>query len=412
MADRSQKTEKPTARRLREAKRDGQIARSADIASWLGVLVGIYLLRLTVENTVRLCQTLFNDVDGVVQDPDPAKMLHVFSTGMTKGAMAVAPLALGLLVTGLVASASQGGVHLSAKALKPKWDHLNPFKGLKRVFGIRGAWEVGKAVVKTAVLSVLLYRAILEIVPLAQTGGVVPLGSVVHKAGDVLFGFARNAAIAGLVLAAADYAFQRRRLRSSLMMTKQEVKDEFRNAEGDPQIRGAIRSRQMAMRRSRMMAAIADADVVLVNPTHVAVALKYQSGRGAPRVVAKGAGAVAARIRAEAEKHRIPMVEDIPLARALYRVCELGQEIPHELFVAVARILAFIFSLRRRGSAAGLHRPGPTPEHQVAAVKKRRGRQRLRARPAQPSSGSSKVVRARADGADADRSARVRGRIL
>ena len=376
MADRSQKTEKPTPRKLKEAKREGQIARSADLGSWLGMLVGVYLLRMTVQQTVHLAQTLFSQVDGVVQDPDPAKMLHMFSSAMLGGATAAAPLCFGLLVTGVVASAAQGGVHLSAKSLKPKWDHLNPFKGLKRVFGVRGAWEVGKALAKTALLSVLLYRAIRDIVPLTTTGAVVPLGTVLHKTGDTLFSFARNGSIAGIVLAAADYAFQYRRMRSSLMMTKQEVKEEYRNAEGDPHIKSAIRSRQMAMRRSRMMAAIADADVVLVNPTHVAVAVKYEAGRGAPKVVAKGAGAIAARIRAEAEKHRIPMVEDIPLARALYRVCELGQEIPHELFVAVARILAFVFSLRRRGSAAGLHHPGPTPEHQVASIKKRRGRRR------------------------------------
>jgi len=188
-------------------------------------------------------------------------------------------------------------------------------------------------------------------------------------------------------MAAADYAYQFKRTRSALKMSKQEIKDEYRNAEGDPHIKSAIKSRQMAMRRSRMMAAIAGADVVLVNPTHVAVALKYQAGKGAPKVVAKGAGAIAARIRAEAEKHRVPMVEDVPLARAIYRVCELGQEIPHELFVAVARILAFVFSLRRRGSAAGLHRPGATPQSVVEGVKKRRGRRGVRPAKPAPSGG-------------------------
>src|SRR5690348_438564 len=155
MTDRSQKTEQPTPRKLKEAKREGQIARSAELGSWLGMLVGVYLLRMTVQQTVHLVQTLFSQVDGVVQDPDPAKMLHVFSSGMLNGALAAAPLCLGLLVTGVVASAAQGGVHVSAKSLRPKWDHLNPFKGLKRVFGVHGAWEVGKALAKTALLSLL-----------------------------------------------------------------------------------------------------------------------------------------------------------------------------------------------------------------------------------------------------------------
>jgi flagellar biosynthetic protein FlhB len=387
MADRSDKTEKPTPKRLKQAKKDGQIARSPDVGVWLGMLVAVYLLRLTVSNTVHLSQTLFAQTGDVIQNPDAAKTVHLLSAALLKGAVAVAPLALGMLVTGVVASAAQGGVHVSAKGFKPKWDHLNPFKGLKRVFGVRGAWEVGKALVKTAILGFLLYQAIRSVVPLTQTGNVVPLGTVLHKTGDALFSFARNAAIAGLLMAAADYAYQFKRTRSALKMSKQEVKDEYRNAEGDPHIKSAIKSRQMAMRRSRMMAAIAGADVVLVNPTHVAVALKYQAGKGAPKVVAKGAGAIAARIRAEAEKHRVPMVEDVPLARAIYRVCELGQEIPHELFVAVARILAFVFSLRRRGSAAGLHRPGATPQSVVEGVKKRRGRRGVRPAKPAPSGG-------------------------
>jgi flagellar biosynthesis protein FlhB len=376
MADRSQKTEKPTARKLKQAKRDGQIARSPDIGTWLGMLVAVFLVRLTVQSTTHLVQSLFGQVGDVIQNPDPAKLFHVLSSGLMQGALAVAPLALGMLVTGVVASAAQGGVHVSPKAFKPKLDHLNPFKGIKRVFGVRGAWEAAKAVAKTAILSLLLYNAIRSVLPLVQTGSVVPLAMVLRTTAGVLYSFARDASIAGLLMAAADYGYQLRRYRSGLKMTKQEVKDEYRNTEGDPHVRSAIRSRQMAMRRNRMMAAVAQADVVLVNPTHVAVALKYEPGGGAPKVVAKGAGAIAARIRAEAEKARVPMVEDIPLARAIYRVCELGQEIPHELFVAVARILAFVFSLRRRGSAAGLHHPGATPERQVSAVKKRRGRRK------------------------------------
>lgn len=377
MADRSDKTEKPTAKRLKQAKKDGQIARSQDVGVWLGMLVAVYLVRLTIENGVHLSQSLFMQVGDFISNPDAAQLVPMLTSSAVKGALAVAPLAFGMMVTGVVASAAQGGVYFSSKAFKPKWDHLNPFKGLKRVFGVRGVWEVGKALVKTAILALLLYQTIRSMVPLTQTGNVVPLGTVLHKTGSALFGFARNAAIAGLIMAFADYAYQFKRTRSALKMSKQDIKEEYRNSEGDPHIKSAIKSRQMAMRRSRMMAAIADADVVLVNPTHVAVALKYSAGRGAPKVVAKGAGAIAARIRAEADKHRVPMVEDVPLARAIYRVCEIGQEIPHELFVAVARILAFVFSLRRRGSAAGLHRPGATPESVVAGVKKRRGRRRV-----------------------------------
>jgi flagellar biosynthesis protein FlhB len=368
--DKSQKTEKPTPRKLKEAKRNGQIARSPEIASWLGMLVAIYIGRITAANTIKLGRSLFAEAGDAIAHPDTASALHMLSAGMMKGAIIVAPLALGILVTGVVASAAQGGVHVSSKSLKPKFDNLNPFKGLKKVFGIRSIWEATKAVIRTAVLSLLLYQTIKTVVPLSQTGAVVPLDTVLHKMGIAAFSFARNAAVAGLLMAIADYIYQYKKMRTTLKMTKQEVKDEYRNSEGDPQQKSLIRSRQMAMRRMRMMRDIATADVVLVNPTHVAVALKYESGSGAPRVVAKGAGAVAARIRAEAEKHRVPMVEDIALARAIYRVCDIGQEIPYEIFMAVARILAFVYSLKRRGSAAGMHRRPATPERDVIGLTK------------------------------------------
>jgi flagellar biosynthesis protein FlhB len=368
--DKSQKTEKPTPRKLKEAKRNGQIARSPEIASWLGMLVAIYIGRMTAANTIHLGRSLFAEAGDLIAHPETASALHMLSTGMVKGAIIVAPLALGILVTGVVASAAQGGVHVSSKSVKPKFDNLNPFKGLKKVFGVRSIWEATKAVIRTLVLSLLLYQTIKKVVPLSQTGTVVPLDTVLHTMGIAAFSFARNAALAGLLMAIADYIYQYKKMRTTLKMTKQEVKDEYRNSEGDPQQKSLIRSRQMAMRRMRMMRDIATADVVLVNPTHVAVALKYESGRGAPRVVAKGAGAVAARIRAEAEKHRVPMVEDIALARAIYRVCDIGQEIPYEIFMAVARILAFVYSLKRRGSAAGMHRHPATPERDVIGLTK------------------------------------------
>jgi flagellar biosynthetic protein FlhB len=157
-------------------------------------------------------------------------------------------------------------------------------------------------------------------------------------------------------MAIADYAVVRRRIGKQLKMSKHEVKQEHKQQEGDPLLKGAIRSKQMAMSRQRMMSDLAKADVVLVNPTHVAVALRYDPSRGAPRVVAKGAGAVAARIREVAAEKRIPMVHDVPLARALYKACDLGSEIPADLYNAVARILAFVMMLKARGSAAGLHR--------------------------------------------------------
>jgi flagellar biosynthesis protein FlhB len=166
------------------------------------------------------------------------------------------------------------------------------------------------------------------------------------------------AAAAGLLMAAADYGYQRRSVMKQLRMTPREIKDETRQTEGDPMVKQAIRSRQVAMSRNRMLAAVAAADVVVVNPTHYAVALRYESGKGAPRVVAKGADALAAKIRERARENAVPIVEDKPLTRLLYRVCELEDEIPAELYVAVARILAFVMALRRPG-VGPVSRPAP-----------------------------------------------------
>jgi flagellar biosynthesis protein FlhB len=234
---------------------------------------------------------------------------------------------------------------------------LNPFAGLKRIVGPHAWWELVKALVKTSVLAGVLYSSVRHLVPNLMASGALPVGAVLSNVAGAVLALVRSAAVAGLVVAGADYLVVYRRNNKQLKMTKQEVRDEAKRSEGDPHLKGAIRSRQMAMSRNRMMAELPKADVVVVNPIHVATALRYDPARGAPRVVAKGAGAVAAKIREVAAEHRIPMVQDVPLARALYKNCDLGAEVPPELYTAVARVLAFVMGLKARGSAAGLHRP-------------------------------------------------------
>jgi len=201
-----------------------------------------------------------------------------------------------------------------------------------------------------------------SIVPLLMTAGRLQLGSLLAVINHSVITLIRGASVAGIVMAAADYFVVRRRTNKQLRMTKQEVKQENKNAEGDPHVKGQIRAKQMAMARNRQMAEVPTADVVLVNPTHVAVALRYEPEKGAPRVIAKGSGAIAARIRELATENRIPMVQDVALARALEKSVEVGVEIPAEFFGAVAKVLAFVMSLKAKGSAAGVHRnPNPTP---------------------------------------------------
>jgi flagellar biosynthetic protein FlhB len=241
--------------------------------------------------------------------------------------------------------------------MMPKFSRLNPLQGIKRIMGPQAYWEATKALVKTSVLGAVLYFSIKGLVPDMLATGSVPLSTLIGEIGHAVVTLVRSAALAGLVMAAADYAVVRRRIGKQIRMTKQEVKEEHKRSDGDPQLKGAIRSRQFAMSRNRMMTELPNADVVVVNPTHVAVALRYVPEKGAPRVIAKGAGAIATRIREQAMEHRIPLVQDVPLARALHASCEIGAEVPPEFFAAVARVLAFVMSLKTRGSAAGIHRP-------------------------------------------------------
>jgi flagellar biosynthesis protein FlhB len=203
-------------------------------------------------------------------------------------------------------------------------------------------------------------------IPALMGSGRVQLPAVLTMAGSATTSVLRAGLTAGLALAVLDLVVVIRRNLKQSKMTLKEVKDEAKRTDGDPHVKGAIRARQRAMSRNRMMAAVVGADVVVVNPTHVAVALRYEPGKGAPTVVAKGADELARKIRERASEHRIPMVADIPLARALYAACEVDEEIPEYLFMAVARVLAFVMALRRKGAASGEHRsPGGTtlPEY-------------------------------------------------
>jgi len=243
--------------------------------------------------------------------------------------------------------------------MKPRFDHLKPAAAAKRFVGPQALWQGAKTLLKTLAVASVLVMGVQAMVPTLMASGTLPLSAVLGAAGSGAADLLRGGIAAGIGLAVLDLAVVLRRNRKSTRMTKQEIKEDHKRTEGDPQVKGAIRAKQARMSRNRMMAEVAQADVVLVNPTHVAVALRYEPGTGAPRVVAKGAGVVAARIRELAGEHRVPLVEDVPLARALHAACEVGQEIPEHLFTAVARVLAFVMALRRRGAGAGQHRlPG------------------------------------------------------
>ncbi|GGK82882.1 EscU/YscU/HrcU family type III secretion system export apparatus switch protein [Mangrovihabitans endophyticus] len=351
-----EKTEQPTPQRLKKAKREGEIGRSQDVGAWFGMLAASIILPHSMSSAMDNAHAVMDKVPDVIVDPDPAVTLTILKDGLIGAAWAVLPLALTMMVVGIAAAGAQGGIRVAPKLFVPKFKKLNPFPGFKRLLGPQSLWEGTKALIKTAVLGGILYYTMKDIVPLLMVAGRVPLGSLLGVLGDAVVSLIRSASVAGIVMALADYVVVRRRTNKRLRMTKQEVKQEHKNSEGDPYLKGQIRAKQMAIARSRQMADVPSADVVLVNPTHVAVALRYEPDRGAPRVIAKGRGAVAQKIRELATENRIPLVQDVALARALEKSVDVGMEIPAEFFGAVAKVLAFVMSLKTRGSAAGLHR--------------------------------------------------------
>jgi flagellar biosynthetic protein FlhB len=358
-SDKASKTEKATPKKVKDSRKKGQVGKSPEVSSWITTFAMTLLLPWTFSRARDLLYRIAAQMGELIEEPEAARALALWGEAMRGALIAVAPMALALMALGVLANLAQVGMVLSPQALKPKFKQLNPLPGIKRMFGARSAWMACKEVIKLVLLGAVAYQSLSGFIPLLVNPGGLALATVLTSVADAALSFLRNAAGLGLLLAAADYAMQKRQHLKELKMSKQDIKDEFKQADGDPQMKGMIRERQMRMSRNRMMADIATADVVLVNPTHVAVALRYDPLGGAPRVVAKGSGVIAAKIRERADEHRVPMVRDVPLARALHASCEIGDEIPAEMYAAVARVLAFIFSLKARGVAAGTHEVRP-----------------------------------------------------
>jgi len=366
------KTEKPTAKRRREARKEGQVARTPDLGGWLSVLVLGLAVGPLLGHEVTAWRELIVASLRAAERPSVPPALHLLGNGMRHAFFSVLVVAGIVLVVGVVSAVGQGGLVVSPKLVKPSLKKLDPIQGFKKVFGPKALWEGAKMLLKSAVVALLGLLAVRSVIPLV--GGLVPIDTTITVVHDKALGLIRNVGLAALVMAAADYAVQRRRVDKKMRMSKSEVKQEHKQSEGDPLVKSAIRSRQLAAARNRMMADVATADVVLTNPTHIAVALRY-NGEAAPRVVARGAGAIAAKIRAAAEEARVPQVQDVPLARALYRSCEVGQQIPSELWTAVAQVLAFVISRRGSGLQGGQHR-SPRPDRPLPDVPAARQRRR------------------------------------
>ena len=344
-----EKTEDPTPKRLEEARKKGQVAKSQELNSavvLLAALTGLYLLG----------GMLFQDLAGFTVQIMEQSHSFVITTSSLRPYMlgwgrvfisAVGPILLVIGVAALAVSLDQVGFMINEEALNFKFNRLDPLQGAKRILSKRSLVELVKGVLKICIVGFISYLVIApemsRMVLLIDTG----VGDTFRFIGYQVFRVGLYTALVLLIMAVLDYAYQRWEHLQSMKMTKQEVKEETKQTEGDPQIRMRIRSLQRENARRRMMDEVPDADVVITNPTHYAVAIKYDiETMQAPRVIAKGSNLIAQKIKELARKAEVPLVENKPLAQALFRAVEIGAEIPEDLYKAVAEVLAYVFRLR------------------------------------------------------------------
>lgn len=340
----------PTPKRLEDARREGQVARSRDLAHLLMLGAAGGALFFLVRPLMQACRRVM--ADGLHFDytavSDPAAMTQRFFDAMVTALVALAPVLGILLLAAVTAPLTMGGFIFVVKQVEPKWSRLNPLSGIARMFSLRSFVELAKVMLVALLLAVLGTAFLTYRLPEFAALAMSSLPDGLHQTGQLLaLGF--FTLIAGLLVTAAiDVPFQLFSHHRQLKMSLDEVRREEKEVQGDPHVKARIRSAQREMARKRMMAAVPTADVVVTNPTHYAVALKYVEGQSvAPQVVAKGADALAAKIRELAQDHQVPLLSAPPLARALYRHVDLGAEIPAALYTAVAQVLAYVFQLRR-----------------------------------------------------------------
>jgi flagellar biosynthesis protein FlhB len=351
----SDKTEKATPKHRAEARKKGQVAKSADLNGAVVLLAAIFALSAsaphlveTLKDSLRQCLMLISTPDVV----DHRGLGPLVASEARAAGLAAAPVILTCLMAGVLANVAQVGGRPHPQAMKPDPRRLNPLQGAKNLFGPNSLFETGKNLVKVGVVAAVAAMAVLpKLDELAALVGLPPAAFMGTLASTVM-GIAPRCAIAYLVIGLVDYAYQRYRHEKSLRMTKEDVKQEGKGQDLPPEVRGAIRRRQMEAARARMMADVPQADVVVTNPTHYAVALRYDAEKAAPEVVAKGADLVAKRIREIAADAGVPVVQDPPLARSLHASVEVGQLIPEEMYQAVAQLLAFVYRTARRRVAA------------------------------------------------------------
>lgn len=346
-----EKTEKATPRKRQEARKRGQVLRSNEVNSALILLFTFMVLRFyfpymweAMEGFTR--SFLLEETNGNLT---PASVQVMFLKAMWLMTQITLPIVGAAVIAGLLANYIQVGFLFSAEVIQVRLDRLNPIEGLRRIFSKRALVELVKAIWKIVAIGYVMYLTLADNFATFPQLMDMELESIIMFVNHLVYNLAWRVGLLLLTLAGFDYLYQWWEYEESLKMSKQELKDEYKQTEGDPQLRARIRQKQREMAMRRMMSEIPKADVVITNPTHFAVALKYESqSMEAPVVVAKGQDFIAQRIKAIARENQVTIVENPPLAQAIYRGAEIGQAVPPELYQAVAEVLAFVYRLRKK----------------------------------------------------------------
>jgi len=348
-----EKTEDPTSRRLQEARNKGDVAKSMEIPSAVVLLAGLMTI-YTMSNYMLAnfsSMTAHFLANAHTIDIIPGNLTNLVTESMIKMAILTGPVMLAVVLAALIANYAQIGFIFTTEKMMPDIKKIDPIQGVAKKFSMQSLAELVKSLLKIGLIGYVAYSEVFKSLPKLMPLMDQSPYQIMIFATNTAFWIFLKCAITIAILAALDYAFQRWQFMEKMKMTKQEVKEEAKTTEGDPQVKGRIRAIQMEMARKRMMDEVPEADVVITNPTRLAIALRYEAGAmSAPIVIAKGAGAIAQRIREIATEHDVPMVEDKPLAQALYKTAEIDQPIPDNLFQAVAEVLAYVYGLKRKAS--------------------------------------------------------------
>lgn len=360
-----EQTEQPTAKRLREAREKGQVARSREFNTLVILIAGGAYFQIFGGDFAERLLALMTDALTLERHLifDPGLLLPYLRDLITRAVFIVAPLFVLMMAIAILGPILIGGANFSAQAFAPKFSKLNPIAGMKRLFSVQGLLELVKALGKFILVSVVAWMVISGIWDALMNLGELPVEVAIAQTGRMAVKLFLIASAALIVVAVIDVPFQLWSHNKQLKMTLQEIKDEYKESDGKPEVKGRIRQMQQEMARRRMMSEVPKADVVITNPTHYAVAIAYEAATmRAPRMLAKGTDAVAAAIRELADEHRIVRVEAPRVARAIYFTTEIGQEIPNGLFVAVARLLAYVYQLKREDPDVVMPDDLPVPE--------------------------------------------------